>query len=71
MSPLVPLTHTKPFFFFMIFSFCEKTKHPHVFCVDFHIIVGGFTDPSDPSLLVVYRLHWLISGVLAGSMGPV
>lgn len=55
----------------MIFSFCEKTKHPHVFCVDFHITVGGFTDPSDPSVLVVYRLHWLISGVLAGSMGPV
>lgn len=41
----------------MIFSFCEKTKHPHMFCVDFHIIVGGFTDPSDPPVLVVYRLH--------------
>lgn len=54
----------------MLFSFCEKkTKHRLVFCVDFHIIVGGFTDPSDPS--VVYRLRRLISGVLAGWMGPV
>lgn len=47
-------THQFFFFcwvFFMIFRFCEKTKHRGVFCVDFHIIVGGFTDPSDPSVL--------------------